>query len=82
VLLLGLAVDAATLTGTVITMLPVAAPKAIEQPTRFDAPDTGHPLKVPPVALITPLVVIPLGSASATVIAAVVGPFAIAIVIV
>jgi hypothetical protein len=37
---------------------------------------------VPPVALIAPLVVMPLGKVSAIVIAAVVGPFATAIVMV
>jgi hypothetical protein len=63
-------------------MLPVAAPAAIEQPVRLVAPEAGQPLKVPPVALIAPLVVMPLGKVSAIVIAAVVGPFATAIVIV
>jgi hypothetical protein len=73
---------AATLTGTVTTMLPVAAPAAIEQPARLVAPDAGQPLNVPPVAVIAPLVVMPAGSVSAMVIAAVVGPLATAIVIV
>ena len=82
VLALGLAAEAATVTGTVTTMLPVAAPAAIEQPVRLVAPEAGQPLKVPPVALIAPLVVMPLGKVSAIVIAAVVGPFATAIVIV
>ena len=82
VLLLGLTAAAATLTGTVITMLPLAAPAAIEQPARLVAPSAGQPLKVPPVAVIAPLVVMPAGSASATVIAAVVGPLATAIVMV
>ena len=79
-LVLGLAVAAATLTGTVITILPVAAPAAIEQPLKLVAPAAGQPLKVPPVALIAPLVVMPAGSASATVIFAVVGPLATAMV--
>ena len=82
VLLLGLAALAATLTGTVMTMLPVAAPDAIEHPAKLLAPVAGQPLKVPPVAAITPLVVMPTGKASAIVMAAVVGPFATAIVMV
>ena len=82
VLVLGLTVEAATVTGTVITMLPVTAPAAIEQPARLVAPLAGQPLKVPPVALIAPLVVMPAGRASAMVMAAVVGPLATAIVIV
>ena len=73
---------AATLTGTVTTMLPVAAPEAMEQPARLVAPVAGQPLKVPPVAVIAPLVVMPAGSVSAMLIAAVVGPLATAIVIV
>jgi hypothetical protein len=82
VLALGLAAEAATVTGTVTTMLPVAAPAAIEQPAKLVAPEAGQPLIVPPVAVIAPLVVMPLGKVSAIVIAAVVGPFATAIVIV
>jgi hypothetical protein len=82
VLALGLAAEAATVTGTVMTMLPVAAADAIEHPARLVAPDAGQPLKVPPVAVIAPLVVMPLGRVSAIVIAAVVGPFATAIVMV
>lgn len=81
-LTLGLAAVNATLTGTVITILPVAAPAAIEQPARLVAPDAGQPLNVPPVAVIVPLVVIPVGKASAMVVAAVVGPFATAMVMV
>lgn len=81
VLLLGLAAEAATVTGTVTTMLPVAAPAAIEQPAKLVAPDAGQPLMVPPVAVIAPLVLMPAGKVSAIVIAAVVGPFATAIVI-
>ena len=82
VLVLGLAVAAATLTGTLMTMLPVATPAAMEQPARLVAPAAGQPLMVPPVAVIAPLVVMPAGSASAIVIAAVVGPLATAMVMV
>ena len=77
-LVLGLAVAAPTVTGTVITMLPVAAPAAIEQPVVLVAPAAGQPLKVPPVAVINPLVTMPVGKLSANVIAAVVGPLATA----
>jgi hypothetical protein len=82
VLALGLAAEAATVTGTVMMMLPVAAPAAIEQLAKLVAPAAGQPLIVPPVAVIAPLVVMPLGNVSAIVIAAVVGPFATAIVMV
>jgi len=81
VLVLGLAVLEATLTGTVITIGPVA-PAAIEQPVKLVAPAAGQPLIVPPVAVIAPLVVMPDGMASVSVIAAVVGPLATAIVMV
>ena len=81
-LVLGLAAVAATLTGTVITILPFAAPAAIEQPVKLVAPAAGQPLSVPPVAVIAPLVVMPAGSASAKVMAAVVGPLVTAIVMV
>jgi hypothetical protein len=80
-LVLGLAVVAATLTGTVMTIGP-AAPAAIEQPLKLVAPLAGQPLKVPPVAVIAPLVVMPVGKLSAIVVAAVVGPLATAMVMV
>jgi hypothetical protein len=82
VLVLGLTAAAATLTGTVMMMVPVAAPAAIEQPVRLVAPVAGQPLKVPPVAVIAPLVVMPAGNASAMVMAWVVGPFATAMLMV
>jgi hypothetical protein len=81
VFVLGLAVEAATFTGTVITTGPLV-PAAIEQPLKLVAPLAGQPLKVPPVAVIAPLVVMPLGKLSLTVIGAVVGPLATLIVIV
>ena len=60
----------------------VYRPAAIEQLAKLVAPAAGQPLIVPPVAVIAPLVVMPLGNVSAIVIAAVVGPFATAIVMV
>ena len=78
----GFAAFAATATGTVMMMLPVAAPAAIVQPVSVLAPLPGHPESVPPVAVIAPLVVTPAGSASLTLIAAVLGPLATLIVIV
>ena len=77
----GFAAFAATATGTVITTGPLV-PEAIEQPARLVAPLPGQPESVPPVAVIAPLVVTPAGNVSLTLIAAVVGPFATAIVIV
>ena len=82
VLLLGLTAVAATVTGTVMTMLPIAEPAAIEQPVKLVAPGPGQPLKVPPVIPIAPLVVIPVGKLSATLIAAVVALLATDMVIV
>ena len=70
---------AATVTGTVMTIGP-DVPAAIEQPAKLVAPAAGQPLKVPPVAVMVPLVVMPAGKVSATVIAAVVGPLATAMV--
>lgn len=70
---------AATLTGTVM-MIGFVAPAAIEQPARLLVLE--QPLKVPPVALmLAATVVMPAGKVSFSVIAAVVGPFATAIVI-
>jgi hypothetical protein len=78
---------AATLIGTVTTMLPVAAPDAMEHPARLLAPAAPAVVQlpavnVPPLTLMPALVVMPLGKVSASVIAAVVGPLATAIVIV
>jgi hypothetical protein len=73
---------AATLTGTVMTMLPTAAPVAMTQLLMFNAPAPGQPLNVPPVAVIAPLVVMPVGSVSARVIGAVVAAPLTAIVMV
>ena len=78
VLTLGETAVEPTETGTVMTILPIAAPGAIEQPARLDAPALGQPLKTPPVAVILPLVVIPVGSTSASEIAAVVALLATA----
>ena len=82
VLALGLMALAATATGTVMMMSPVTAPAAMVQPTKLAAPVAGHPLKVPPVATMAPLVVMPLGNTSATVMGAVVGPLATLILMV
>ena len=79
VLVAVLAVEA-TFTGTVITMGP-DVPAAIEQPVTL-TPVAGQPVMVPPVAVGVPLKVMPVGSASANVIAAVVGPFATAMLMV
>ena len=70
----------ATFTGTVITIGP-EVPAAIEQPVRLPPVD-GQPVIVPPVAVGAPLKVMPAGKVSANVIAAVVGPFATAMVMV
>ena len=77
----GFAAFAATATGTVITTGPLV-PEATVQPARLVAPLAGQPLKVPPVAVIAPLVLTPAGNTSLTLIAAVVGPLATLIVIV
>ena len=63
---------AATLMGTLITMLPTGVPAAITQLLMFTAPAAGQALSEPPVAVITPLVVMPVGKASARVIGVVV----------
>ena len=76
----GFAAFAATATGTVITTGPLV-PDATVQPARLVAPLAGQPLRVPPVAVIAPLVLTP-GNTSLTLIAAVVGPLATLIVIV
>jgi hypothetical protein len=78
---------AATSIGTVTTMLPVAAPDAMEHPARLLAPAALAVVQlpavnVPPLTLMPALVVMPAGSVSAMLIAAVVGPLATAIVIV
>jgi hypothetical protein len=78
---------AATLTGTVMTMLPVATPDAMEHPARLLAPAAPAVIQlpgvnVPPLTLMPALVVMPAGKVSAIVIAAVVGPLATPIVIV
>ena len=65
-------------TGTVITTGPLV-PDAISPPD--SSPHWPDSQSVPPVAVIAPLVVLP-GNTSLTLIAAVVGPFATAIVIV
>jgi hypothetical protein len=56
-------------------------PEAIKHPARL-FPEEGHPVIVPPTAVGTPLKAIPTGKVSAIVIAAVVGPFKTAIVMV
>jgi hypothetical protein len=71
---------AATFTGTVIT-IGLVAPIAIEQPVNV-LPVAGQPVMVPPVAVGTALNVMPVGKASANVVTAVVGPLAMAIVMV
>ena len=83
-LLTGLAVLAATLTGTVMTM-GVLAPAAIVQPARLVAPTDAQPLSKPLLAesiVIFPLVVTPAGSTSAIVTAEVVGALVTLIVMV
>ena len=69
---LGLAAPAATVTGTVITILPTTAPVETTQLLMFGEPAAGQPVKVPPVNVIGPLVVTPVGKVSAIVIGAVV----------
>ena len=81
VLAVGLAALDATATGTVITMLPLAAFAAIEQFAKLVVLE--QPDRVPPVAvMLAATVVMPAGSASVNVIGAVVGPLATAIVMV
>ena len=82
-LVLGFAALAATSTGTVITIFPVATPAAIEQVARLE-PLAGHDDMVTPapVAVGVPLKVTPVGKESEIVIGNVVGPLATAIVIV
>ena len=80
-LTLGLAAVDAIVTGTVISILPLATPVAILQPLRLLAPVAGQPDIVPPVAVIAPLVVIPVGKVSAIVMGAVVGPLLTVILI-
>ena len=63
---------AETFMGTVITTLPTGTPAAITQLLMFTAPAAGQALSEPPVAVIAPLVVMPVGKASAKVIGAVV----------
>jgi hypothetical protein len=64
--------EAATSTGTVMTMLPMAAPVAMVQPARL-LPLLGQPLSVPPVAdIAVAFNVIPVGNMSDSVIGAVV----------
>ena len=65
-------------TGTVITTGPLVF-VAIVQPNNVE-PVVGQPVNTPPVAVGAALSVTPAGITSAIVIAAVVGPFAIAIV--
>jgi hypothetical protein len=67
--------------GTVTVMVPVAAPDAITQLVKLVAPAAGHPLKVPPVAVMAPLVFMPAGKVSLKVMSAVVGPLATSILI-
>jgi hypothetical protein len=74
------AAAAPTETGTVITIGPLVFAATI-QPARVE-PVAGHKLIVPPVAVGTALSVMPAGITSVNVIGAVVGPLAIAIVIV
>ena len=69
---------AATLTGTVMTM-GSAAPVAIEQSVKVPAPVvTAQPAMAAPLTKTGPLVVMPRGSVSVTLIGAVVGPLATA----
>ena len=63
-----------------MTMVPLVAPLAMEQPVRF-VPVAGQALKTPllvlPACLVgAPARVMPVGKLSPTVIAAVVGPLA------
>ena len=81
VLLLGFTLLLLTLTGIVTITVPVAAPLLITQPAILLAPDAGQPFKEPPVAVITPLVVMPVGNVSVKIKSAVVGPSLMAIVI-
>ena len=81
VLVTELAALAATATGTVITIVPLATPATILQPAKLVAPEAGQELITPPVAVITPLVVMPVGRASLIVKSAVVGPLLRVIVI-
>lgn len=78
------AVDAATFTGTVMMMLPIAAPVAIVQPAKVLAPVIVGAAQViaPPVAVGNALSVMPAGKMSDKVIGAVVALFATAIVMV
>ncbi len=74
VLTLGLTAVASIVMGTVTTMLPIAAPAAMLQPARVLVPAMtvpGH-VNVPPVAVGTPLKVIPVGKTSVSAIGAVV----------
>ena len=76
----------ATFTGTVMTIGP-AAPVAIEQPAKLAAPAAPAVVQlpavnVPPVTLMPALVVMPAGKVSFRVMAAVVGPFATAMLMV
>jgi hypothetical protein len=73
---------AATSTGTVMTMLPIAAPVAMVQPAKVFAPTrlgAAH-VKEPPVAVGTPLNVMPVGKMSDKLIGAVVALAATAMV--
>jgi hypothetical protein len=70
----------ATLTGTVMMIGPEVF-AAIEQPVKL-TPVAGQPVIVPPVAVGMPLKLMPVGRLSASVMAAVVGPFAIAMLMV
>jgi hypothetical protein len=74
------AAAAPTKTGTVITTGPLVF-AAIVQPAK-EEPVVGHNVIMPPVAVGTALSVMPAGITSTNEIEAVVGPFAIAIVIV
>ena len=75
-----LAAAAPTVTGTVMTTDPFTF-VAIVQPANVE-PVAGQLVNTPPGAVGTLLKVMPAGITSAIVIGAVVGPFAIAIVIV
>jgi hypothetical protein len=67
--------------GTLIVMVG-PAPAAIEQPVKLVAVAAGQPDSVPPVEVIAPLVLTPVGNASVNNMAAVVGKLVTAMVIV
>jgi hypothetical protein len=77
---LGLAAVPSMATGTVTTMLPMAAPAAMVQPAKL-LPVVGQPVIVPPVIVGAPVNVIPVGKRSVRLIGAVVAAIVTAILI-